>query len=73
MPGLTQEYWADYRAGVLLWQEAAYSGHAMNEAQQEQMAALLHRTEQLVYGAADRRLRFRLQYIDCLILAEELE
>ena len=73
MPGLTQEYWADYRAGVLLWQEAAYSGHAMNEAQREQMAALLHRTEQLVYGAADRRLRFRLQYIDCLILAEELE
>lgn len=73
IPGLTQEYWADYRAGALLWQEAAYSGHAMSEAQREQMAALLRRTEQLVYGAADRRLRFRLQYIDCLILAEELE
>ena len=71
--GLTEAYWADYRAGALLWQEAAYSDHPMTEAQRAQMAALLRRTERLVFEAAGRRQRFRLQYIDCLILAEELE
>ena len=72
-PGLTQAFWADYRAGARLWQEAAYSDHPMTGEQREQMAALLRQTERLVYEAADWRRRFRLQYIDCLILAEELE
>ena len=72
-PGLTEAFWADYRAGALLWQEAAYSDHPMTGEQREQMAALLHQTERLIYEAADWRRRFRLQYIDCLILAEELE
>lgn len=70
---LPDAYWEAYHRGVVLWQEAAYSDHPMNEAQREQIKALLKQTQQLVYDHADRRQRFRLQYVDALILMEELE
>ena len=72
-PGLTAEYWLAYHQGLLLWQEAYYSDHPMTEAQRAQIKSLLQKTQQLVYELANRRQRFRLQYIDGLILAEELE
>ncbi|MGN0778326.1 MAG: hypothetical protein ACI4MJ_04195 [Aristaeellaceae bacterium] len=70
---LPDAYWAAYHQGVVLWQEAVYSNHPMHEEQKEQVKALLKQTEQLVYERADRRQRFRLQYVDALILMEELE
>lgn len=70
---LPAAYRAAYRHGIALWQEAVYSDHPMTAEQKAQMAALLHQTRQLVYERASRRLRFRLQYVECLILPEELE
>lgn len=62
-----------YRRGITLFQEAVYSDHPMTGEQKAQMAALLRQAQQLVYERAGRRLRFRLQYVECLILPEELE
>lgn len=70
---LPDAYWDAYHQGVVLWQEAYYSSHPMNEAQRAQIKALLRQTRQLVYERADHRQRFRLQYVDALILMEELE
>lgn len=64
------DYARAYREGVDLWQEAAYSDHAMTDAQRQSVAALVEATERLVFAAANRRQRFRLRYIDCLIFPE---
>ncbi|MGN1021472.1 MAG: hypothetical protein ACI4O7_14005 [Aristaeellaceae bacterium] len=71
-PAFPAEYWTAYREGAALWQEAVYSEHPMTMAQKEQIAALLKQTQQLVYERAGRRQRFRLQYVDGLILTEDL-
>lgn len=70
---LPAAYWAAYRQGAALWQEAVYSDHPMTGEQRAQIAALLHQTQQLVLEKARWRLRFRLQYVEGLILPEELE
>jgi len=62
----SDEYAAQYAEGAAIWQEAAYSEHAMNETQRAAIRALLDRTEETLYEQADRRTRLRLKYKDCL-------
>ena len=62
----SDEYAARYAEGVAIWQEAAYSDHAMSETQRAVIRALLERTETTLYGKADRRTKLRLKFKDCL-------
>lgn len=59
-------YAADYALALPLWQEAMYSDHSMSVAQRDQIAQLLSDTETNLYHAANRRTRFRLNFIECL-------
>ena len=49
-----------------IWQEAAYSDHAMKDAQREQVRTYMKETAQSVWEAADRRKRLRIRYRICL-------
>lgn len=62
----SNEYAARYAEGVAVWQEAAYSGHAMSKQQRAAVRALLEKTEATLYEKADRRTRLRFKYVDCL-------
>lgn len=57
---------ARYAEGVAIWQEAAYSGHAMSETQRAAIRALLEKTEAALYAKADWRAKLRLKYKECL-------
>ncbi|MBE6909961.1 MAG: hypothetical protein E7474_10400 [Ruminococcaceae bacterium] len=63
---MSDEYAAQYAEGAAIWQEAAYSEHAMDDGQRAAIRALLDRTEATLYKQADRRTRLRLKYKDCL-------
>ncbi|MBQ9459032.1 MAG: hypothetical protein IJU66_03780 [Oscillospiraceae bacterium] len=60
------EYAAQYAEAALIWQEAAYSCHAMTGAQRQTVRALLDKTAETLYEKANRRTRLRMRYIDCL-------
>ena len=60
------EYAARYREAARIWQEAAYSGHAMTAEQRRVVRELLDDTAASLYEKANRRTRFRIRYIDCL-------
>lgn len=60
------EYAERYAESALIWEEAAYSSHAMTDAQRETVRALLDTTAKLLYERADRRTRFRMKYVYCL-------
>ena len=49
-----------------IWQEAAYSDHAMKDAQREQVRTYMKETAESVWEAADRRKRLRIRYRICL-------
>lgn len=49
-----------------LWLEAAYSDHALTEAQRAQMAQYLAQVEQSVWGSATKRERLHIRYRLCL-------
>lgn len=62
----SEEYAAQYAKAVVIWQEAAYSEHAMDKRQRDSVRALLKQTEATLYESADRWTRLRLKYKDCL-------
>ncbi|MDL2318476.1 hypothetical protein LJC74_05290 [Eubacteriales bacterium OttesenSCG-928-A19] len=70
-PRFSDAYREEYQYAALLWQEAAYSAHPMTMEQKETVFSLLRETERLVYGLSDRKMRFRLKYMECLILPED--
>ena len=49
-----------------LWLEAAYSDHALTEAQRTQMAQYLAQVEQHVWDSATKRERLHIRYRLCL-------
>ena len=65
---ISDAYRGSYQCAALVWQEAAYSDHPMTTDQKETVLGLLKETERIVCERTDRRTRFRLKYIDCLIL-----
>ena len=62
----SEDYAAQYAEAVTIWQEAAYSEHAMNKEQRAAIRALLTKTETTLYEKANKRTRFRLKYKECL-------
>lgn len=64
------EYANDFEAGALLFEEAAYSDHTLEEKHREQMMELLNTTEKMLLSEADRKERFRLKYRECLWAGE---
>lgn len=60
------DYAARYAAAVLIWQEAAYSAHELDETKRAAIRALMEETERSLYGRADWRAKLRLKYIACL-------
>ena len=63
---VSPEYAAQFRHAAVLFEEAAYSTHAMGEEQRAELQSLLTETERLLYDNADRRTKFRLKYVECL-------
>lgn len=63
---LPADYQALYREAAAIWQEAAYSGHALTPAQRETTARLLAETERIFYDEADLRTRLYLRCVRCL-------
>lgn len=68
---LSTKYAESYKNAVPLWQEAEYSGHIMTDEQKHVVRELLKETERGVFMSADSKTRFKLKYIDCLIVSEE--
>ncbi len=62
----SEEYAARYAESAAIWREAAYSDHAMTDAQRDAVRALLRETETSLYARANRRTRFRLKYVEHL-------
>ena len=63
---VSPEYAAQFRHAAVLFEEAAYSTHAMGEEQRAELQSLLTETEGLLYDGADRKTKFRLKYVECL-------
>ena len=63
---VSPEYAAQFRHAAALFEESAYSTHAMGEEQRAELQSLLTETERLLYDNADRRTKFRLKYVECL-------
>ena len=63
---VSPEYAAQFRHAAALFEEAAYSTHAMGEEQRAELQSLLTETERLLYDGADRKTKFRLKYVECL-------
>ncbi len=51
-----------YDAAYKLWQEAAFSDHAMSDAQRDQMTAFQKTVSDTIQSRAGRRLRWKLRY-----------
>ena len=64
--GISESYAESYKSAVSLWQEAAYSKHAMSSEQLKSMREILDETESLLYDGADLKARLRMKYIECL-------
>lgn len=63
---LSPDYAQRFAACERLFEEAAYSTHAMNEEQRQQVLELLNETEQALQRQADWKQRLRLKYKECL-------
>ena len=63
---VSPEYAAQFRHAAALFEESAYSTHAMGEEQRAELQSLLTETERLLYDNADRKTKFRLKYVECL-------
>ena len=55
-----------FEEAVPLWREAAYSGHALSEAQRAAMRSFLDAAMTAARGKLTRRQRFRVRYIEAL-------
>ena len=65
-PGMPPGYGQRFSQCAALFEEAAYSDHAMDEDARQQALALLSETEQALLAQADWKQRLRLKYGDCL-------
>ena len=63
---LSEEYGERYAEAARIWEEAAYSDHAMDREQRELVRGLMEETEKTLYERADRKTRLRLKYGACL-------
>ena len=63
---VSPEYAAQFRHAAALFEESAYSTHAMGEEQRAELQSLLTGTERLLYDNANRKTKFRLKYVECL-------
>ena len=63
---ISGEYARRYARCAALFEEAAYSDHPMGEEARAEMLTLLEETEKTLYSQADRKLRFRLRYVECV-------
>ncbi|MBR4443022.1 MAG: hypothetical protein IKS52_07115, partial [Clostridia bacterium] len=63
---MPESYIQRYAACAKLFEEAAYSDHAMDEAQRAQARALLEETERLLLARAGWKEKLRLRYVECL-------
>ena len=63
---MPEKYVDSFEKCCILFEEAAYSGHEITEAQTAQVRELLAETERLVYDRAGWRERLRLRYAECL-------
>lgn len=68
---LPASYAEHFSRALPLWQAAAYSPHPLGEEEKRCVSDLLRETETLVDQRSNRKLRFRLHYIDCLLVKED--
>ena len=67
------QYAERFRKAVSIWQEAAYSPHAMSDEQRFSVKELLDTTAAKLYEQAGRRARLRMKYVACLCESERHE
>ncbi len=67
------QYAERFRKAVSIWQEAAYSAHAMTDEQRFSVQELLDITVAELYEQANRRTRLRMKYVACLCGSERHE
>ena len=65
---ISADYGTRFGACALLFEEAAYSDHALGEEQRQQVLDLLRETEETLLARSDRWQRLRLKYKECLWL-----
>ncbi len=63
---LSPEYARKFARCAEAYEEALYSARVPGEEKRQEALELLRETRELLQGRADRGLRFRLRYIDCL-------
>jgi len=63
---MSPAYAQRFMESLRIWQEAAYSDHALSEEKRAKLLSLLEETEASLYTAASPRKRLRLKYVDCL-------
>ena len=63
---LSESYGERYAKAARIWEEAAYSDHAMDEGKRELVRELMEETEKTLYERSDRKTRLRLKYAACL-------
>ena len=63
---LPPEYVRNFAECAAIFEEAVYSAHPLPEDRRTRMRSLLDETEKILYDQADRKLRFRLKYVECL-------
>ena len=63
---VSEEYGERYAEAARIWEEAAYSDHAMDGDQRELVRDLMEETEKTLYERADGKTRLRLKYGACL-------
>ena len=61
------DYAAQFADAAAIWQEAVYSDHDLTDEQRQIVRELLERTASMLYERADKRTRFRMNYVACLV------
>ena len=59
---LSEEYGERYAEAAAIWEEAAYSDHAMDGEKRKFVRELMEETEKTLYERSDRKTRLRLKY-----------
>ena len=63
---ISEAYAARYAQAAKIWEEAAYSDHALDDAKRQIIKQLMEETEKTLYASSDRKTRLRLKYVACL-------
>ena len=66
-----RDYALRFEAAAQLWNLASYSERSISTEEKDQLSALLKDTEALIYKGSGRWKRFKLRYIDCLVMPSE--